>query len=129
MNQSFRRYGGLNYASSNNIVRNHFCNNDNLIISEKIGLLNSKILSDSHIDMSGNSLLGVKEIYFYNGTVFNGNTGNAYLGNTQTFTGLNTFTQPVTAPSFNTTSDYRIKEKVINLNEIYSVDHLRPVEY
>ena len=43
MSQSFRRYGGLNYASSNNIVRNHYCNNDNLTISEKIGLLNSKI--------------------------------------------------------------------------------------
>ena len=72
MSQSFRRYGGLNYASSNNIVRNHYCNNDNLTITEKIGLLNSKILAESHIDMSGNSILGVNEIYFYNGTVFNG---------------------------------------------------------
>jgi hypothetical protein len=66
MNSSFRKYGGLNYASSNNIVRNHYCNSDNLTISDKIGLLNSKILNESHIDMSGNSILGVRDIYFYN---------------------------------------------------------------
>ena len=86
MNSSFRKYGGLNYASSNNIVRNHYCNNDNLTISEKIGLLNSKILNESHIDMSGNSILGVKDIYFYNGTVFNGTSGGDLL--ITTFGGL-----------------------------------------
>jgi hypothetical protein len=73
MNQSFRKYGGLNYAPTNNITRSHYCNNDNLIISEKIGLLNSKMLNESHIDMSGNSILGVNKIYFYNGNVFDGN--------------------------------------------------------
>ena len=135
MNSSFRKYGGLNYASSNNIVRNHYCNNDNLIISEKIGLLNSKILNESHIDMSGNSILGVKDIYFYNGTVFNGTSGGDLLSSNNTFTGNNTFTQNVTcnssisATSFNTTSDYRIKENVTELNESYSVENLRPVEY
>jgi hypothetical protein len=135
MNSSFRKYGGLNYASSNNIVRNHYCNNDNLIISEKIGLLNSKILNESHIDMSGNSILGVKEIYFYNGSVFNGTSGGDLLSSNNTFTGSNTFTQNVTcnssisATSFNTTSDYRIKENVTELNESYSVENLRPVEY
>jgi hypothetical protein len=72
MSQSFRRFGGLNYAQSNNIVRNHYSNNDNLTISNDIGLLNSKILNNSHIDLSGNSILGVNDIYFYNGTVFNG---------------------------------------------------------
>ena len=35
----------------------------------------------------------------------------------------------ITAASFNTTSDYRIKENVNNLNNVYSVDNLRPVEY
>jgi hypothetical protein len=72
MNQSFRKYGGLNYAANSNIVRNHYANNDNLTISEKVGLLNSKILSNSHIDFSGNSLIGVNNIYFYNGIVFDG---------------------------------------------------------
>ena len=73
MNQSFRKYGGLNYAPTNNITRSHYCNNDNLTISEKIGLLNSKILNESHMDLSGNSIIGVNEIYFYNGNVFDGN--------------------------------------------------------
>jgi hypothetical protein len=99
MNSSFRKYGGLNYASSNNIVRNHYCNNDNLIISEKIGLLNSKILNESHIDMSGNSILGVKEIYFYNGSVFNGTSGGDLLSSNNTFTGSNTFNVIPTAPT------------------------------
>lgn len=72
MNQSFRKYGGLSYASSNNITRSHYCNNDNLTISEKIGLLNSKILNESHMDLSGNSIIGVNTIYFYNGNVFDG---------------------------------------------------------
>jgi hypothetical protein len=63
MNQSFRKYGGVNRASSNNIVRNHYCNNDNLTVSDKLGLLNSKILNESHIDMSNNSILCVKILY------------------------------------------------------------------
>ena len=69
---AFRKYGGLNYAASNNITRSHYSNNDNLTISEKVGLLNSKILNESHIDMSGNSMIGVNNIYFYNGNVFDG---------------------------------------------------------
>ena len=35
----------------------------------------------------------------------------------------------ISAASFNTTSDYRIKENVNELNETYYVDNLRPVEY
>ena len=96
MNSSFRKYGGLNYSSSNNIVRNHFCNNYNLTISEKIGLLNSKILNESHIDMSGNSILGVKDIIFYDGTVFNGTNGindTNILDATNIWTNTNTFSQ------------------------------------
>jgi hypothetical protein len=39
------------------------------------------------------------------------------------------FTQPVTAPSFNTTSDYRIKENIIPLDDTFIVDSLIPVTY
>ena len=35
----------------------------------------------------------------------------------------------MTAASFNATSDYRIKEQVNELNNNYSVDNLRPIEY
>jgi hypothetical protein len=81
MNQSFRKYGGLSYASTNNITRSHYSNNDNLTISEKIGLLNSKVLNESHIDLSGNSIIGVNSIYFYNGNVFDGTNSSLVLTN------------------------------------------------
>jgi hypothetical protein len=35
----------------------------------------------------------------------------------------------VTASSFNTTSDYRIKESVKPIDETYTIDQLRPVIY
>jgi len=65
---SFRRYGGLNRAATNNIVRNHYSNSDNPTISNYLGQNNSKIVSESHIDLSGNSILNVNGIYFDNGT-------------------------------------------------------------
>jgi hypothetical protein len=65
---AFRRYGGLNYAATNNIIRNHYQTSDNFSISDILGQYNSKIVSESHLDMSGNSLLNVETIYFMNGT-------------------------------------------------------------
>lgn len=64
---SFRQYGGLNRAPTNNIVRNHYSNSDNPTISNYLGQYNSKIVSESHIDLSGNSMLNVHAIYFDNG--------------------------------------------------------------
>ena len=66
---SFKRYGGINYAANNNIVRHHYANTDNQTFSNQIGMLNTRIASESHLDMSGNSLLNVDLIYFYNGNV------------------------------------------------------------
>jgi predicted acyltransferase (DUF342 family) len=65
---SFRQYGGLNRAPTNNIVRNHYSNSDNPTISNFLGLYNSKIVSESHLDLSGNSILNINGIYFDNGT-------------------------------------------------------------
>ena len=39
------------------------------------------------------------------------------------------FTGQVSASSFNSTSDYRIKENIQLLNELYTVDNLRPITY
>jgi phosphatidylethanolamine-binding protein (PEBP) family uncharacterized protein len=50
---SFRKYGGLNYAASNNIVRNHYSNNDNQSITNVLGQNNSNIVCASNIDLSG----------------------------------------------------------------------------
>jgi hypothetical protein len=62
-------------------------------------------------------------------TVTSGNGGIAYLGQTQTFTGQNTFTDKVTALSFNATSDYRSKTNIVPLDDTYSIDKLRPVAF
>jgi hypothetical protein len=43
--------------------------------------------------------------------------------------GSATFNNSVTALSFNTASDYRIKENVVNLDSNFNVDNLRPVTY
>ena len=65
---SFKKYGGLKFAATNNIVKSHFSNSDNPQISNYLGQPNSKIVSASHIDMSDNSILNVQCIYFYDGT-------------------------------------------------------------
>jgi hypothetical protein len=62
---SFRKYGGINRAATNNIVRNHNSNQDNPTISNYLGEKNSQIVSLSHLDFSGNSILNVNSIYFY----------------------------------------------------------------
>ena len=65
---SFKKYGGLKFAATNNIVKSHFSNSDNPQISNYLGQPNSKIVSASDIDMSDNSILNVQCIYFYDGT-------------------------------------------------------------
>ena len=65
---AFRKYGGLNYSATNNIVSSTISNTDNLSISNQVGLTNSKVVSASHLDMSGNSIIDVNCIYFYDGT-------------------------------------------------------------
>jgi hypothetical protein len=65
---AFRKYGGLNYAANNNIVRNQYSNTEKPQVTNVLGQINSKIVSASHIDMSANSLLNVECIYFYDGT-------------------------------------------------------------
>ena len=65
---SFRRFGGINYAASNNIVRSNYANNNNVNIQNRSGLPNSREVFRSHIDMADNSLLNVGSIYFADGT-------------------------------------------------------------
>lgn len=40
---SFRKYGGLSYASKNNIVSNYINSSSNLIVSQNVGQPNSYI--------------------------------------------------------------------------------------
>jgi len=89
---SFRQYGGLNRAASNNIVRSQYSTSENPSITNFMGQWNSKIVSESHVDLSGNTLMGVQDIWFTNGTIFNGTqqsstTGNFFVNGTLTVTG------------------------------------------
>jgi hypothetical protein len=66
---NFRKYGGLEYAARNNIIRNHISNADYKSVNTAFGQLNSKIVYHSHIDLCGNSLLNINSIYFLDGTI------------------------------------------------------------
>ena len=66
---SFRKVGGLNYATRNNIVRSNYSNNTNPNISNVLGQVNTKTVSESHIDMSNNYLLNTEGVYFMDGTL------------------------------------------------------------
>jgi hypothetical protein len=68
---SFKKYGGLNYAATNNIVRNHYSAVNNNSVTNTIGEPNSKTVIAGHIDLSSNSLLNIGSIYFMDGTVQN----------------------------------------------------------
>jgi len=71
---AFRRYGGINFSATNNIIRNHYANSDNLTSSNRIGLnsdiitngtsSNSNLLFESNIDMSGNSIFNASIMSF-----------------------------------------------------------------
>jgi hypothetical protein len=62
-------------------------------------------------------------------------TGSQTIGGSKTFNSImigttGTFSNTVTAAAFNSTSDYRVKENIQNLNlNIYNVNPLRPVNY
>jgi hypothetical protein len=80
---SFRKYGGVNRSAIGNIVRHHYANETNTTISNSTGLNNSKILSQSHIDMSCNSILNVQSIYFCDGTTLS--NGGTFVPNGTTY--------------------------------------------
>ena len=63
---TFRQYGGIGRAPTNNIVKNHISNNDNLGISHILGLENTTIVCKSNMDICGN-------IIVYGNALFNQN--------------------------------------------------------
>jgi hypothetical protein len=77
---SFRRLGGINYAPIKNIVKNNNSNTNKLnivgIIGDEKNSYKSKILLESHLDMSNNSIVDVNNIYFTNGETIQSATNN-----------------------------------------------------
>ena len=67
--------------------------------------------------------------------IYNNNIGNVGIGTSTPSEALDVSGNirasngTVTATSYNSTSDYRIKEDVVTLNETFTVDKLRPVTY
>ena len=107
---NFRKYGGMNYSAVNNITKSYISNVDLLGINKKSGQTNSKEIYESHIDMSGNSILHLGCLYFQDGTSMCGvapavdllNSNNNWYGknnfnNVTTFN--NTITSTATQPS------------------------------
>lgn len=70
---TFRKYGGTNYSPIANIVRHNIFNSKSSSFITS-GLYNSKETFLSHIDMSGNSLLHVGNLYFQDGTSISSGT-------------------------------------------------------
>ena len=58
-------------------------------------------------------------------------TGNTSIAGTLTVTGATTISSTCKATSFEATSDYRIKENILNLKNKsnFTVDNLRPITY
>jgi hypothetical protein len=66
---TFRKFGGLGYNQKNNIVTSKYGMTGELYVSDSFGDRNTRIVNNSHIDLSGNSVLRVDGIYFLDGTV------------------------------------------------------------
>jgi hypothetical protein len=83
---TFRQYGGINYAATNNIVRNNISNSNNLGISNILGLPNTNIVVESTLlDANGNPISGG------GGSPF----GDTIINGTLDVTGTTTFDGPV----------------------------------
>jgi hypothetical protein len=66
---TFKQFGGINYSGQQNITNATYSTTDNHRILTASGDTNTRIITDSHIDMSGKSLLRVDGIYFNDGTI------------------------------------------------------------
>ena len=69
---TFKKYGGRQFASKNNITQSFLStSNNHLVTAGGIGEINSQIYSNGHFNMSGNSLLDVNDLHFSDDSVQN----------------------------------------------------------
>jgi hypothetical protein len=148
---SFRRFGGLQYAATHNIVSSNYNTANYLSVTDDIGQANSYIQSLSVLGATGptgftgvtgpsqgdpgpTGSTGPTGTPGYTGpTGTPGLNGDSFwILENQTLSPVNSYNisaPTITATTFNATSDYRIKEHIIKLNETFSVDSLKPVSY
>ena len=62
---SFRKFGGLNYSATNNKTRSQYASSDNSQITSSLGEINTKIVSLSHLDLSGNSIMKIGSLILW----------------------------------------------------------------
>jgi RecJ-like exonuclease len=110
---------GADYNTSKIVYDQTFQANDDVS-------MNGLIVASNNVKVSGN-------IVFGDGTVMNTYDNNILSTNPtvfkpSTFTALDICGNLV-AGSYATSSDYRIKTNVVELDETYTVDKLRPVKY
>jgi len=126
--------GNLNIASDNLYISNPSTNYGNIYIGpQNTGLLLQSYQQACYIrnnyNSSGVLYLGVGT----NDNTLTLQTGKLGINTNPVYTldvsGNGHFTGQVSASSFNSTSDYRIKENIQLLNELYTVDNLRPITY
>ena len=111
-------------------------------MSSTLGVTGATTLS-STLDVTGATTLN-SSVTMLGGSVTIGNStanqsltiyGTESITSTLSVTGAATFSSTVgitgqcTAASFNANSDYRIKENVKDLNDNFTIDVIRPVEY
>jgi len=134
--QTVRNIGGVNFDGTSDINLNGVNQAGNQNTSGNAGsatkLQTVRTIGGVNFDGTSNiNLNGVNQAGNQNtsgnaGSVTNG----VYTTENQSIAGTKTFTAGVIAPSFNATSDYRVKENVQTISgENYTVDNLRPVSY
>ena len=70
---AFRQYGGINYASKNNIISNNYTTTDNLTVTNQVGQPDSQINFQSDIYTQGNVCIGVEPANAPNNAALNVN--------------------------------------------------------
>jgi hypothetical protein len=77
---SFRKFGGINHSATNNIVRSNISNSNHQYVMSFSGQQNSKQKYQSHIDLSGNSILHTGSIYFQDGSILSSGNASSMMG-------------------------------------------------
>mgnify|MGYP000149505125 FL=1 len=64
----FKQYGSRSRSSEQNIVTHQYAQQTNIITTDSRGQNNSKIVTASDTDLSGNSMLNINTLYYVDGS-------------------------------------------------------------